>query len=138
MPTKLVIPGLPRVVVVEPSHVVQGWDCAPQVRRHAVVRVADQEGPVELLLDFTGHHSWVTWLGWSVIWVGLLVSSVGLTVNTITVAVGTVGVPVGVAIGVAIDTVGVATIDAVRGSVDPVGVSIGVTIGMAVDAVHTI
>lgn len=41
VPTQLVVPGLQRVVVVEPGHLVQRWDRAPQVRRNAVVRVAD-------------------------------------------------------------------------------------------------
>lgn len=41
VPTQLVVPGLQWVVVVEPGHLVQRWDRASQVRRNAVVRVAD-------------------------------------------------------------------------------------------------
>lgn len=126
VPTQLVVPGLQRVVVVEPGHVVQRRNCASQIRRHAVVRVADEEGPVEFLLEFPGHHRWVAGFRGRVVRIGLLVGSVGVTIDTVG---GTVGL-------VTVDAVGVAnTIHAIRGSVHPVGVAVGVG---AVDTVHTI
>lgn len=56
---QLVVPGLGRVVVVEAGHVVQRGDRAAVVRRHAVVRVADEERKVEAGEELPGHHCWI-------------------------------------------------------------------------------
>lgn len=60
---QFVISSLAGVIVMEPGHLVQGWDRAAVVRGHTEVRVADEEGEVESLLDLARHDGWVACLG---------------------------------------------------------------------------
>jgi len=111
--TQLVVPGLERIIVIEPCDLVQGRDRASVVRRHAEVRIADQECEVESLLDLTRHHCWVARLGGRIVRVGLVdtvgaVHSVpiGAIADTVGVAVDTIGRPVHRAVGAVANTVG--------------------------------
>ena len=125
VPPQLVVPGLQRVIVVEPRHVVERRDRAPVVRRHAVVRVADQERPVEALLQLPLHHRWVARLCRRVVRVRLLAGPVRVPVHGRAIAVG---VPVGLGV-VAVDPVGSPIGSAVgRRAIGAVGV-VGGTVG---------
>lgn len=55
-PAELVVPGLGRVVVLEPGHRIQRRDRAAVVRGDTIMRVADEEGKVELRQERPRHH----------------------------------------------------------------------------------
>lgn len=125
MTAQLVVPRFLGVEVVEACHCVQGRDRAPVVRWDTVVRVPDQESPVETLLDLTRHHRGVTRFLGRVIWVRAVLA------RTITVHSA---VSLAVTVDVTVDTVGHAVRRAVRGTICTIdgGVAVGVvyTVGL--------
>lgn len=64
---QLVIPSLSGIIVMEPGDLVQGRNCAAVVRGHTEVRVADEEGEMESLLDLARHDGWIACLGGCVV-----------------------------------------------------------------------
>lgn len=60
VPTQLVIPSLLRIEVLEPRHAVERRDRAAVVRGDTIMRVPDEESPVELRLDLLRHDRWVS------------------------------------------------------------------------------
>lgn len=65
--TDLVVPGLGRVIVIEPGDIVQRGDGAPVVRRDTEMGVADEEGKMETRPDLRGHHGGITRFGLRVV-----------------------------------------------------------------------
>ena len=70
--TDLVVPGLGRVIVMEPGDIVQRGDGAPVVRRDTEMGVADEEGKMETRPDVRGHHGGITRFGLRVVRIGIL------------------------------------------------------------------
>lgn len=92
-PAHLVVPSLERLIVGETCDVVEGRDCAAVVRRHAVVRVANEEGKVEGLQDLLGDHGRVSWFGRRVVRVWCFAATL---LHAVTVCLRLIG---GVAVG---------------------------------------
>ena len=72
--TDLVVPGLGRVIIIEPGDIVQRGDGAPVVRRDTEMGIADEEGKMETRPDLRGHHGGITRFGLRVVRVGMFLN----------------------------------------------------------------
>lgn len=69
--THLVVPGLGRIIVLKPGHLVQRRDGTTIVRGHAEMWVPDEEGKMEPRPDLRRHHGGIARLGIRTVRVGL-------------------------------------------------------------------